>query len=114
MGTTKFEDDYGNLKAKMADIGFIVNKGTLSKFSKNVNGVEIHVAAYIPSQKPLFKIGQNYSTEDVTYIDEIFQYEVWAEKNGKTLASMSCGGKGMLDITGISKAANEMCSQFEN
>lgn len=113
--TDKFKEDYKKLKAAMDNLGFFVNTGNFAKFSKKVNGVDIYVSARIATQKPLYQIGSKYDASSKKYvenviIDDIFQYQVWAEKNGNTLTSISGGGKGSLDVASIKSA----CTEIEN
>lgn len=103
-----FTQDYDSLKTAMKNLGLSPNSGNFSKFSATVNNVTVNVAARIPTLKPLFRIG----SEENTYNDDFYQYQVWAEKNGNTITSISGGGTGHLDVSSIEKAVTEVISKI--
>jgi len=103
-----FTEDYDNLKKAMKDLGLSPNSGNFSKFSTTVNNVNVHVAARIATQKPLFRIGSSEVYEDTFY-----QYQIWAEKNGNTLTSISGGGEGSLDVASIESAVAEVLDKIK-
>lgn len=100
-------DGYEALKTAMKDIGLLPDSGNLSKFSTTVNGITIRVAVHIPTGKVICKIGEN------EYTDDIYQYQVWAEKGNHTVYSISGGGKGEGYVSIISAAASEVKGNCE-
>lgn len=104
-----FTQDYDSLKTAMKKLGLSPNSGNFSKFSATVNNVNVNVATRIPTLKPLFRIG----SEENTYNDDFYQYQVWAEKNGNTITSISGGGTGKLDVTSIEKAVTEVINKIK-
>lgn len=104
-----FTEDYDSLKTAMKELGLSPNSGNFSKFSTTVNNVNVNVAARIPTLKPLFRIG----SEENTYNDDFYQYQVWAEKNGNTITSISGGGTGPLDVKSIEKAVTEVLNKIK-
>jgi hypothetical protein len=103
-----FTNDYNSLRAVMKEIGLLPDSSNYSKFSTTVNNVNVNVAARIATQKPLYKIGEK------TYNDDIYQYQVWAEKNGITIESICGGGKGNLDVDSITDAVNELLDKYKD
>lgn len=103
-----FTEDYESLKKAMSNLGLLPNSGNFSKFSATVNNVNVNVAARIATQKPLFRIG---SSE--VYEDKLYQYQVWAERNGNTLTSISGGGEGSLDVASIKSAVTEVLNKIK-
>lgn len=103
-----FTTDYNRLRDAMKEVGLLPDSSNYSKFSTTVNNVNVNVAARIATQKPLYKIGEN------TYNDDIYQYQVWAEKNGITVESICGGGKGDLDVGSITDAVNELLDKYKD
>lgn len=103
-----FTNDYNSLRAAMKKIGLLPDSSNYSKFSTTVNNVNVNVAVRIATQKPLYKIGEK------TYNDDIYQYQVWAEKNGITIESICGGGKGDLDVSSITVAVNELLDKYKD
>lgn len=106
-----FNKDYESLSSAMTSLGLVVSADNFTKFTKRINGVDINVAAYIPTQKLLFRIGTP-DGKDNDYTDNMYQYQVWAEKKGATLSSVSGGGLGSLDVAGIKSAVNDMLRAY--
>jgi hypothetical protein len=104
----KFTEDYDALRTAMKTVGLLPDSSNYAKFSTTVNNVNVNVAARIATQKPLYKIGET------TYQDDIYQYQVWAEKNGTTLTSICGGGKGNLDVNGIKNAVTELLNKYKD
>ena len=117
MATDNFQEDYESLKTAMTALGFTASKSNFAKFSKRVKSTDIYVAAHIATQKALYQIGSTYNVStgswDNVVTDDIYQYQIWAEKNGKTLASISGAGKGNLDVDSIKSACTEVEDQAE-
>lgn len=103
-----FTTDYENLKTEMEKLGLSVSSSNLTKFSVSKNGVSLSVAAHIATQKPLFQIGSPLNFDEFEMKDEIYQYQVWVAKGEITLATISGGGKGNLDVSSISSAVSEL------
>lgn len=100
--------DYNSLKGKLEKDGFLPDNGNYALFSKYVNGVKINVAAGIPTYTVVAQFG------DKCIYDNIYQYQVWAEKNGTTVASICSGGEGNLDVDSIQSAVKELEGKFNN
>lgn len=101
-----FMSNYDSLKSKLEKDGFLPDNGNYAMFSKCVNGVKINVAAQIPTYTVVATFG------DQCVHDDIYQYQVWAEKNGTTVASICSGGIGRLNVNGISSAVSELENKF--
>ena len=110
-----FTQDYDSLRTAMKNLGLSPNSGNFSKFSATVNKVTENVAARIHTQKALFRIGSKEHDsvlEENVYHDDFYQYQVWAEKNGNTITSISGGGTGHLDVSSIEKAVTEVINKI--
>ena len=103
-----FMGNYDSLKTELTENGFLPDNGNYAMFSKCVNGVKINVAAQIPTYTVVATFG------DKCVYDNIYQYQVWAEKNGTTVASICSGGMGKLNVEGISSAVDELENQFKS
>ena len=103
-----FMINYDSLKSELTKNDFLPDNGNYAMFSKYVNGVKINVAAQIPTYTVVATFG------DQCVHDDIYQYQVWAEKNGKTVASICSGGIGGLNINGIKSAVDELETKFTN
>ena len=103
-----FMNNYDSLKSTLKEKGFLPDNGNYAMFSKYVNGVKINVAAQIPTYTVVATFG------DQCVHDDIYQYQVWAEKNGKTVASICSGGTGKFNVTGIKSAVKELEDMFNN
>ena len=103
-----FTSNYNSLKTELTENGFLPDNGNYAMFSKYVNGVKINVAAQIPTYTVVATFG------DQCVHDDIYQYQVWAEKNGKTVASICSGGTGQLNVIGINSAVNELENKFKS
>lgn len=102
-----FTSNYNSLKDSLTENGFLPDNGNYAMFSKCVNGVKINVAAQIPTYTVVATFG------DQCVHDDIYQYQVWAEKNGKTVASICSGGTGQLNVEGIKSAVDELENKFK-
>lgn len=100
--------NYNSLKSKLENDGFLPDNGNYALFSKYVNGVKINVAAEIPTYTVVAQFG------DKCIYDDIYQYQVWAEKNGTTVASICSGGEGNLDLESIRSAVTELEGKFKS
>ena len=101
-----FMSNYDSLKKELAKEDFLPDNGNYAMFSKYVNGVKINVAAQIPTYTVVATFG------DQCVHDDIYQYQVWAEKNGKTVASICSGGTGQFNVKGIVSAVTELENKF--
>ena len=117
MATDNFKEDYESLSTAMTDLGFSTSSSNFAKFSKRVKSTDIYVAVHIATQKALYQIGSTYDVStgewDNVVTDDIYQYQVWAEKNGNTFASISGAGKGSLDVDSIKAACSDVVDQAE-
>jgi hypothetical protein len=101
-----FMTNYDSLKSKLEEDGFLPDNGNYAMFSKCVNGVKINVAAQIPTYTVVATFG------DQCVYDNIYQYQVWAEKNGTTVASICSGGIGKFSVNDITSAVSELEKKF--
>ena len=102
-----FTSNYNSLKTELTKNDFLPDNGNYAMFSKYVNGVKINVAAQIPTYTVVATFG------DQCVYDDIYQYQVWAEKNGTTVASICSGGIGSLNVDGIGAAVSELEEKFK-
>ena len=103
-----FMSNYDSLKNELIRNDFLPDNGNYAMFSKYVNGVKINVAAQIPTYTVVATFG------DQCVHDDIYQYQVWAEKNGTTVASICKGGIGGLDVSDIQATATELENKFKS
>ena len=103
-----FTSNYNSLKDELTNNGFLPDNGNYAMFSKYVNGVKINVAAQIPTYTVVATFG------DQCVHDDIYQYQVWVEKNGTTVASICSGGIGSLVVKDIKSAVTELEDKFKN
>lgn len=101
-----FEETYTSLKESLSSIGLSPCRNNKAKFFIQKNELVIYVATKIPTNKVICNIGDN------EYKDNIYQYQVWIEKNGVTLSSVSGGGEGNLDEDAIVAAVEGFKSMF--
>lgn len=103
-----FTENYNSLKSTLEKDNFLPDNGNYALFSKYVSGVKINVAAGIPTYTVVAQFG------DQRVYDDIYQYQVWAEKNGTTVASICSGGIGKLSVEDITTAVSELENKFNN
>ena len=101
-----FMINYDSLKSELTKNDFLPDNGNYAMFSKYVNGVKINVAAQIPTYTVVATFGDQH------VYDDIYQYQVWAEKNGTTVASICSGGIGRLNTNDIATAVEELENKF--
>jgi hypothetical protein len=101
-----FMSNYDSLKKELTNNGFLPDNGNYAMFSKYVKGVKINVAAQIPTYTVVATFG------DQCVYDDIYQYQVWAEKNGTTVASICSGGIGEFNVNDITSAVTELENKF--
>ena len=101
-----FEETYNSLKETLSLKGLSPCKNNKAKFFIQKNELVMYVATKIPTNKVICNIGDN------EYKDNIYQYQVWVEKNGATLNSVSGGGEGDLDEGAIVAAVEGFKSMF--
>jgi hypothetical protein len=102
-----FTINYDSLKTKLTEKGFLPDNGNYAMFSKCVNGVKINVAAQIPTYTVVATFG------DQCVYDNIYQYQVWSEKNGTTVASICSGGIGEFSVKAIASTVTELENKFK-